>query len=387
MVRVPILSVVGCLVLVCTSAGGEDLGLLPWTDIINDHFGVPLAAKIEEVQDEALENLPVSERQYDDLEVLGFVKPWNRDGEKVAVDAVERGVIDVVSPVTISIHPNFTTNGGDQFDDDFYSSLRNGSHPSKIYPRVYFEGQWYAKAFYDLVVEENVGLVVENIANAAKNVGADGVVLEFFPQLLDSGFLRFKSFAEQTLASTIQIGADLKAKGLDVVLVLPPLDAEAAEKNLVPLSHLHAMAEVYDRFVVKTYGLHAPGGDAGPVAPLPWCEKIAKFLVHDAKLGKKLLLGINFYGLEFPQIGKGGRHLIRQEYIKILLHEEPDITWIDEYGEDAFGYEGMHIQQRVVFYPTSRSIRARLDMAREVGCGGVAIWELGQGLYHFTSLL
>jgi spore germination protein YaaH len=103
-------------------------------------------------------------------------------------------------------------------------------------------------------------------------------------------------------------------------------------------------------------------------------------------LGSKVLLGLNFYGVDFERDGPGSRHIVGHEYVGLLKKYESDIVWLEEYGEDAFTYVSARGgSEHIVFYPTRRSLRARLQLARQARCGGVAIWELGQGLPYFMD--
>jgi spore germination protein YaaH len=136
-----------------------------------------------------------------------------------------------------------------------------------------------------------------------------------------------------------------------------------------------------------TYDFSVPrSGPPGPMAPLSWCESVLRFFVDECGLGSQVLLGLNFYGADFAKGSSSGRHIVGHEYIALLEEYESDVAWVEEFGEDAFTYESSpEMAEHLVFYPTPRSVRARLQLARRSGSGGVAIWELGQGLPYLMN--
>lgn len=81
----------------------------------------------------------------------------------------------------------------------------------------------------------------------------------------------------------------------------------------------------------------------------------------------------------------GGGPITGQQYISLLDIFKPKIVWDDECGEHQLLY-GDGKEKHVVFYPTLKSIAARIDEAKHYGTG-LSIWEIGQGLEYFFDLL
>lgn len=319
-------------------------------------------------------------RSFPNLKVLGFFTPWNRGGVEVAVSEAENGRVDILSPVTFQVHPE-KVEGGHDFEDDFYASevcSANSQSLLQVYPRFLFEHQSWSQEHFSHLQDNTTALdaLVLRIYEAASARNSTGVVLEIWQTLVISGTL--SSNMKESLIMLRDLGRRLSTAGLRSILVFPPYDEASIKQSGTSSEHINVLNDGYDYFVVMTYDFSSPGGNPGPMAPLAWVERVGSFFATSCRLGSKVLLGINFYGLEFSKRGNG-RHIIGHEYLSLLRQYKPAINWHPQFGEHHFVYNNGK-DDRVVFYPTLRSVKARVDLAEKLGCGGVAVWELGQGI-------
>jgi Glycosyl hydrolases family 18 len=335
------------------SSSGFDHPVMTWTEVLREQAGKARPQR----------QSPTS------FTLLGFVTPWNAAGVQIASAEARRGRLDIVAPVTFQVLPPDGLQGGEDFDDEVYTSA------ARAYPRFLFEtGQWSLTALLALEPSSPaLRAVVRRIVDAAKLRGCPGVVLELWQALAASGALAQEK--ARALAVLRALGDAVQEAGVRAVLVLPPYD-DSAQAGLLA-ADFAALRTAFDFFVIMTYDY---SGTTGPLAPLAWCERVARFFVDECALGKRVLLGLNFYGVDFAHRDRqDSGHVVGHEYITLLREQEPTVTWIDDYGEDAFSYVKNNTE-RAVFYPTHRSVRARVKLAMDIGCGGVAVWEVGQGL-------
>jgi chitinase domain-containing protein 1 len=334
------------------------------------------------------------ERSFPDLKVIGFITPWNKAGIKVAQANADRGSLDIAVPVTFQVTPS-GVEGGLDFDGDFYANMTKRSPnvtATSVYPRFVFE-RWTLRDILDLRRgSTKLSNIVTAIVDEVNARACHGAVLEIWQICLAAGAFRSDpSAASDTKLKTTGIlralGSAIRAAGVETILVLPPYSAYSADQSGMEPIDFSRLKDSFEFFVIMTYDFSVPGSSQpGPMAPLQWCESVLRFFVNDANLGSKVLLGLNFYGVDFERDGPGSRHIVGHEYVALLKKYESDIVWLEEYGEDAFTYKSAGgVSEHIVFYPTRRSLRARLQLARQVRCGGVAIWELGQGLPYFMD--
>ncbi|HEX5688953.1 MAG TPA: glycosyl hydrolase family 18 protein [Roseiflexaceae bacterium] len=135
------------------------------------------------------------------------------------------------------------------------------------------------------------------------------------------------------------------------------------------------LGKAVDRMRIMTYDYHWRGGGPGPVAPIYWVRQVAdyaKTVVDPAKV----VIGVPFYGYNWPPGGTASAqtwdaidNLIQTYGLTVNLAESDANGPIQE---NWITYSG-----RRVWFATSRSLDAKLDLVQQYDLAGIAIWRLG----------
>jgi spore germination protein YaaH len=135
------------------------------------------------------------------------------------------------------------------------------------------------------------------------------------------------------------------------------------------------LGQAVDRLRIMTYDFHWRGGGPGPVAPIYWVRQVAdyaKTVVDPAKV----VIGVPFYGYNWPAGGTAQAQtwdaiddLIQSRGLTVNLAESDANGPIQE---NWITYNG-----RRVWFATSRSLEAKLELVQQFDLAGIAIWRLG----------
>lgn len=139
-----------------------------------------------------------------------------------------------------------------------------------------------------------------------------------------------------------------------------------------------------DQAQLMCYDEHWSGGSPGPIASIPWVRRVLEYAVTYIPR-EKIVLGMPFYGYDWPAEGSASEVTgVRAAEMIRTLGVQPQ--WDHEAQSAWFTYTG-DIGKRTVYYETSRTLKARLDLAREFKLAGVSIWRLGDESPDFWPLL
>ena len=208
----------------------------------------------------------------------------------------------------------------------------------------------------------------------------DGIVLEVWSQLGGQ--------AKPQLTNVIKsIGKHIRNNGKIFILVIPPPLYAGHVKGMFSKEDFDNLVDSVDYFSMMTYDYSSPA-NPGPNAHYSWMEECVETLDKDSFNRDKILLGINFYGYDYTP--EGGGPILGRDFIKMIKdydsQKQLKFKWDDNSKEHFIELRNGN-KRHTLFYPSLKSIQVRLLLAKHLNLGGIAIWEIGQGLDYFYDLL
>ena len=218
------------------------------------------------------------------------------------------------------------------------------------------------------------------IINVINKHSFDGIVLELWSQLGGQ--------AKPQLTDVIQrIAKKIRSKGKIFILVIPPPIYAGNAPGMFNEDDFDNLVQYVDFFSLMTYDYSSPA-KPGPNAHYDWMKQCVESLDKESFVRDKILLGLNFYGYDYTS--DGGGPILGREFVQMLKthtgSKQLKLKW-DDVSKEHFIEFKSGLKRHTIFYPSLNSIQSRLLLAKEMHLGGVAIWEIGQGLEYFYDLL
>eukprot|EP00741_Cyanophora_paradoxa_P008827 tig00001376_g8544.t1 len=313
--------------------------------------------------------------------VLAYVTPWHTHGFDLAF--LFRKKLTHVSPVWMQIKQKrprtdpraVHITGHHEVHADWLKAMRGDGTGPKVVPRFMFDGIPPEVMVVILQDERTRREIVAGVAAACERHGFDGAVIEVFNSMTAAHMGAARGPVETFLE---ELGAALRGAGRQLGLVVPP------EPSMFGAGELARLAGHVDYFSLMTYDYAPSAQEAGFNAPLPWVRAAVEALAPEAGPARhQLLTGIPFYGYEYSEAGAGP--VVAHEFLSRVQQHRPEFRWDERASEHAGQFKAAG-KPHLLFYPSPRFVRERVELARELGTG-LSIWELGQGLECFFDYL
>jgi len=211
------------------------------------------------------------------------------------------------------------------------------------------------------------GRAAVNLLSLMRNRGYDGINLD-----LENVYARDRA---NYTAFVRELAQALRPQGYLVTASVPAKTADELSSDWSGAFDYAALAPNLDQIMLMTYDEHGSMGQAGPVASLPWVERVVQY-ARNLIPRRKIVVGLAGYGYDWVQGRAGGTGREFNEIQALADRYGISPKW-DSIGKVPYIRYYSNGRTRIIWYENSWSAAYKLDLVNRYNLGGVALWRLG----------
>ncbi|WP_066634686.1 glycosyl hydrolase family 18 protein [Desulfolucanica intricata] len=169
-----------------------------------------------------------------------------------------------------------------------------------------------------------------------------------------------------------ELGAKLHQEGLLLTVSIPAKTFDSKNDSWSGAYDYQIIGKLVDRVMIMTYDEHWFGGPAGPIASVPWIQKVLDYAVKEIPR-EKIFLGVAAYGYDWSS---QRTRAIPWNRVNELINKYGNVKWDNTYSVPFLVYYQNGVRHEV-WFENSYSLRFKLEMVKSYNVAGIAIWRLG----------
>lgn len=158
--------------------------------------------------------------------------------------------------------------------------------------------------------------------------------------------------------------------------------AEHKQKNPTDAFDYPFINMIADRIVIMAYDEHHRSGTPGPIASLPWCNRIYEYAVKTIDPGK-LVMGIPLYGRSWQQETVARAYRNPEVWTDLRIQK----AQLQSDAENGGSYSYTTNVTMKVHFETLPSLDAKMSLYASKPIRGIAFWRISQEPLNFWEHL
>lgn len=263
-------------------------------------------------------------------------------------------------------------------DEELVRAANNaGVRPVMTLAPVDESGQFDPETFISVLNDkEACARLLEEIRTniSVKNMGGINYDIEYLPGEYAQAYARL---VEETRGALSRDGA------LTSVALAPKISSEQ-KGDLYEGHDYRLLGAAADYCVLMTYEWGYTYGEPLPISPISNVRQVLEYAVTQIS-PQKILMGLNNYGydwtLPFIKGESRARSLGNYEAAARAEYYSVPVQWDETAMAPFYNYTDNAGKDHTVWFENERSWEARIDMAEQMGLGGVSIWTVKNIFY------
>lgn len=215
---------------------------------------------------------------------------------------------------------------------------------------------------------------VTTLTNLAMRGGFDGLDLDYEVMAGAPDRLRPKLRAGFSALVT-DLAASFHQRGLKLsVTVLPKQTDDLHIRSTV--HDYAAIGRSADRVRVMAYDYSYPGGPSGPVAPLPWVNRVLTYTTS-AVDPAKVQVGIPLYGYDWAGPQWAATRISQKDALALRARTGAPLLWDAQRASSHFTYTDKAGVAHEVWYPDPRAVNAKIALVGAHRIAGASFFAFG----------
>lgn len=212
---------------------------------------------------------------------------------------------------------------------------------------------------------------IANIVEKLSMLNFDGVTIDYEelkPRLRDNFSLLIKDMS-----------AALHEQDMLLAVALHPKTKRDDEiKGIGAFQNWPELARHADHLNIMAYNEHWDEGSAGPIASVPWVERIMRYAKGLRLPQEKLFLGVPFYGYDWNTSRDDPADGLTHRDVEGLLSEHEMTAEWDRAGQSPHATYEANGYTHEVWFENARSVASKIALASSEHFAGVTFWRLGE---------
>jgi len=218
--------------------------------------------------------------------------------------------------------------------------------------------------------QQNRSAFIQGLIRLIERYNFDGI-------LIDIEDVSIEDSANLSLLYT-EIGIALRRRGYFFSSSVPARIRDYPPFN--PFSdpfNYSVIGKAVDQFIVMLYNEHGwPGSGPGPVVSIGWMERVLRYSI--TKMPKeKLIAAVSVFGFDFNLTTKRNSYVTHDAAIRLAQRYNRTVIFDQPTKTPMFSYTDEQGNRHEVWFENAASIRAKIQLAWDLGISGIALWRLG----------